>query len=365
MGNFSTNTRNRSWIGTVQIANMKKMELSQEEYENPEILAKFLINTWEKSGKGRSAGVAVCKSADGLYHAHIALYGNTTTLSNVAKIMFDSHIEPQMGKKEALKKYLQKQAPYDEKGEEVLYTEGLDSIKDSQGNRSDIEEIEHLLNEGYLPCEILEQNFAFRKYENQIRSAFIDRRIKNAPLVKDMYVEWHVGKAGTGKTYTYIQLCEEYGADNIYLATDFSNGGFDKYIDSGAPPILFLDEFKGNMPYHQLLTMLDKYSRSQVHCRYRNTYCLWEKCYIASIYPPEIVYKSMVEEDVRNIDKVQQLLRRINFIVYHYIEDGEYKKYSIPTSEYTNLEELEAKALADEDGFMKVPKAEQVILPFP
>lgn len=365
IGSFSTNTKSRSWFVTVHIANMEKTGLIKEDYENPEKLADFLLSTWENSGKDRNAGVAICKSAEGLYHAHVALYGNTTTLSNVAKIMFDSHVEPQMGKKENLRRYIEKQPPYNESGEIVLFSKGLDNIKDNQGNRSDVEEIELLLQAGYTPNQILNEKFAFRKYENHIRSAFIDKRITETPLVKeDMYVEWHVGNSGTGKTYTYVQLCKEYGDENVYMATDFDNGGFDKYIDCGAPPILFLDEFKGNMLYSQLLIILDKYSRSQIHCRYKNTFCLWTKCYISSIYPPEMVYKSMVDNSNRSIDKVKQLLRRINTIVYHYIENGIYMTYSMPTSEYIDYNSLKAKVHSDKDGFMKISDFEETVLPF-
>lgn len=65
---------------TFQIANMEKSGLTKEQYENPEYLADYLCELWENSGKGRKAGVAVCVSLQGLYHAHIAAYGNTTTL---------------------------------------------------------------------------------------------------------------------------------------------------------------------------------------------------------------------------------------------------------------------------------------------
>lgn len=96
-----------------------------------------------------------------------------------------------------------------------------------------------------------------------IKSAYIDKRIKETPLIKEPHNEWHVGNSGSGKTYYYYQLCEKYSPEKVYMTTDFENGGFDFYIEQGAPPIIFLDEFKGNMRYGQLLTILDKYSRTQ------------------------------------------------------------------------------------------------------
>lgn len=84
---------------TVHIKNMQAMGLSEEEYHNPEYLADVLTALWNESGKGRTSAVAVCESADGCYHAHMAVYGNTTTLKKVADILFQSHVEPQLGGK--------------------------------------------------------------------------------------------------------------------------------------------------------------------------------------------------------------------------------------------------------------------------
>jgi hypothetical protein len=120
-----------------------------------------------------------------------------------------------------------------------------------------------------------------------------------------------------------------------------------------------MDEFKGNMRYGQLLTILDKYSRTQTHCRYANTYNLWTTCIITSIFPPDEVYASMVEDDKKDRDKIDQLLRRLDLIVYHYQQDGEYKTFSIPASEYKNYDDLKQRALGDENGFIKIDETEK------
>lgn len=214
---FSPSSKNRCWLVTIHVTNMEKAGLTKEEYENPEKVADVFISAWESSGKNREAGIAVCISKDGCYHAHMACYGNTTTLKNVSKILFDSHVEPQLGGKDQLKSYLLKEGKYEEKGEQVLYTQGLDCIQDNQGNRSDLDEIQELLEEGATPQLIFERCFRYRKYEKMIRSAFLDKRIRETPLEKKMWNEYHWGKSGSGKTYTYIRLCEKYTADEVYL----------------------------------------------------------------------------------------------------------------------------------------------------
>lgn len=336
---------------TFHIANMERTGLTEEEYMQPEILTRFLVQTWADSGKDRTAGAVVCISKNHVYHAHAALYGNLTTLGNVSKIMFHAHVEPQLGGKKELKSYLLKEPPYDESGEIVLYSYGMENVQERQGKRTDMDEIEALIHQGMTPADIMELRFSYRRYEKMIKSAYIENRIKQTSLIKEMHNEYHVGDSGSGKTYVYYQLCEKYKPENIYLATDFENGGFDYYIEQGAPPILFLDEFKGNIKYGQLLVILDKYSRSQTHSRYANTYNLWTTCIITSVYPPEEVYTRMVSNGRQSIDKIDQLLRRLDIIVYHYLENGEYKTFSIPAREYQGYQDLKRRARADERGF--------------
>lgn len=368
---FDTKTRGRAWIAVVHIKNMLNMGLTEEQYKEPEYLSDFLAYLWNESGKGRTSAVAVCMSADGCYHAHMALYGNTTTLGNVAKILKDSHVEPQLGGKAQLQAYLLKQGKYAEKGETILYVKDIDKVQDVPGRRNDLEVIEEMLVKGFTPQQILDTNFQFYKYEKMILNAYTDQRIKDAPIKQEIYFEYHVGESGTGKSYFYKQLCDKIGAENIYIMTDYDNnasGGLDSYMKMGAPPILFMDEYKGfGISYGKLLVMLTGYTRMQTHSRYSNSYNLWKEVYITSVYPPEALYQNMVAHEYQDIDSYTQLIRRINKIVYHYIENGEYKTYSIDGKDYTNYEDLR-KQVANlnqaDDGFIQISEAEQLQIPF-
>lgn len=334
---------------TFQIANMEKSGLSKEEYENPEYLAEYICGLWENSGKGRKAGVAVCVSLKGLYHAHIACYGNTTTLKKVSDVFFQAHTEPQLGGKKELCAYLLKEGKYAEKGEQVLCHKGLENIEDVQGKRSDLDAIEEMLNNGATPEEIFETSFRYRKYEKMIKADYLARRIKETPLIKDMWNEYHWGQSGSGKTYTYIKLCEKY-PDEVYLCNDYANsgasgGGFDFYFNNPAT-VVVLDEFRGNIPYAQFLSLLDVYSRNQQHCRYQNVYNLWTSVIICSIYSVEKIYSFMVDDTEKNVDSMQQLLRRLNVIVYHYInKDGKYRAFEMPACDYVNANDMVQKAM--------------------
>lgn len=368
---FDTKTRGRAWIAVIHVQNMISMGLSEEKYKNNEYLADYLTYLWNESGKGRTSAVAICLSEDGCFHAHMALYGNTTTLGNVSKILKNSHVEPQLGGKAQLQAYLLKQGKYAEKGEKILFVKDIDKVQDVPGRRNDLEVIEEMLVKGSTPQEILDTNFQFYKYEKMILHAYTDQRIKEAPVNQDVYVEYHLGESGTGKTYFYQQLCERTGVENIYLLTDYDNnasGGLDSYMKMGAPPILFMDEYKGfGISYGKLLVMLNGYTRMQTHSRYSNSYNLWKEVYITSVYPPEALYQNMIAHEYQDIDSYTQLIRRINKIVYHYIENGEYKTYSIDSKDYTNYEDLRqqvAKLNQADDGFIQISEAEQLQIPF-
>lgn len=367
---FSPKTRGRAWVAVVQIKNMVSMGLSEEQYLNPEYLADYLSNLWNDSGRGRTCAVAVCRSAKGLYHAHMALYGNTTTLNAVSTILFKSHVDPQLGGKAELQNYLLKQGKFAEKGEEILFIKDIDQIQDSQGQRSDFDVIEEMLVKGMTPQQILDSCFKFYRYERMILQAYIDMKIQDMPVRQDVYCEYHVGASGSGKTYYYNQLCKEYSAENIYVLTDYDNnasGGLDAYMKIGAPPILFMDEYKGfGISYGKLLVMLNGYTRMQTHARYSNVYNLWNQVYITSVYPPELIYQNMVPSEQQTIDSYEQLIRRINKIVFHYIEDGEYKTYTMDAKDYIDYADLQARAFSkqSQDGFIPLTDAEQIKIPF-
>lgn len=336
--------KSRYFIMTAHIKNMKKTGLSDEQINNPEYIANFFLDTWKNSSPSRTGCISVCVSSSGIYHLHGALFGESTTETAVAKIMFDSYIEICKGGKAKMMKYILKEDEFAEKGEQVIYVVGKENIKIKKGHRTDLEEIELLIQQGLTPRKIMEEKFSYRRYEKQIKSAYTDKKRKEAPIRKSMYRVWHAGESGTGKSYTYEKLCNTKGADNIYFAGYMTNGWADSYMEAGAPSILFLDELKASGSWEELLNVLDVYSKRCIHCRYTDIYPLWTEVHITSIYPPEDIYKQMVKDEHRNNDSFKQLLRRLDVIVYHYIDNGAYMEYCIPASQYTDYESLKKAA---------------------
>lgn len=360
MGSFSIKTKSRCWVITIHTANMLASGLTEEDLKNYQKIADHFIKIWCNSGKGRIAAIVICISAEGLLHAHMAVYcPQPTTLSNVSKILYHSHVEPQLGGKEQLLKYLKKEGEFAEKGETILYAENLDQVQENRGKRTDLQIIEDMLISGCTPQEIMNASFSFARYEKMVKAQFLSRKLQNAPVIKQEfpYTTYITGEPGAGKTFVYEELIKTHSVEEIYLFTDHESGtgGLDYYLDQGAPPILFIDDLKGNMKYSQLLQMLDKYAKTQLHGRYVNVWCLWEKVYITSVYGPEQLYEMMVPYERRKQDNFKQLLRRIKDIHFKFIDSkGNHRTFMLPAEQYTNYEDLKRLALSSEDDFYEI-----------
>lgn len=312
-----------------------------------------ICDKFEASGKGRKASGSACLSPTDGFHLHLGVYSETPmTLSAVSKKLGNAHVEPQRATKEQLIAYITKSGEYAEKGEQVLYvTENMDGVTGRQGNRSDLEDIGDMIKAGCKPNDIFDYNIKYRKHEKIVKQVFFRKRFLETPEYRQIYVEWHVGESRTGKTYTYIDLCKQYGADEIYMLSDYENGGFDDY---SGEKILFMDEFRGQIRYSTLLMILQGY-KQQLHSRYSNIYGLWDKVYISSILPPDAVYKRMVSDD-KDLDTEAQLFGRIAKVVYHYKDGDKYKTVEQSMAEYTDYATLRSKAT---DGFVKLTPAEE------
>lgn len=326
--------RSRSWFCVLN--NPDKHGFSG----TPDEIAEQIKDRWIADNPQRSVRVAACCSADGLFHCH-AVFEDTKIMrfSAVQKLFPGMHIEPTKGNKEQAEDYINKRGKWQEKGETILYIASYGEIKGAQGQRRDLEVIEELIAQGMKPNEIMGLSLSYRRYEKMIRDAFFEKRYRETPRQRDVKRYWRFGKPGTGKSYIQIQLAEKYGDDEVYVVTDYEHP-FDKY--NGERFVVF-DEFRGQIKFSVLMNLLDNY-RVQLPCRYSNSFALWEEVHICCVLPPEVVYENMVKEN-KHLDVFEQLLRRLDFVVYHYVdEDGKYKAFDLPASQYKGCEHLRLMA---------------------
>lgn len=296
----------------------------------------------------------------GTPHTHLyILLGKKKRWSAVQNAFPHTHIEQEVrGTPQQVVNYIRKEGHSDKQHTQVKdsYEQWgeLPAVLPTANKNEILLQIESLIAEDLRPEEIMSKSILYRQYENIIRKSFFSRRYFSTPPKRDIKVYWHVGASGSGKSYTYVKLCEQYGADEVFFTSDFTNRCSALMDGYQAEKILFIDELKPYcMPYEMILQMLHGY-RTQLHARFSNVYALYDEVHITSIYTPDEIYGSMVERENQEVDSLYQLMRRINKIIYHYREKGIYRTYEIPASEFTTYKDLQKKAQPendDSDGF--------------
>lgn len=320
------------------------------EQTEPTDIAEKVLEMFIGDSPTRSGAVAYCISALGLHHLHMVFEDvKAMRFSAIKKAFPKIHLEPTKGTKEQAEDYINKKGKFEEKGEKVIYIAKHGEIKGAQGQRKDIDAIEELINMGKTPNEIFDMYLGYRRYEKMIRDAYYRKREKETPFIRDVKVYWHVGLSGSGKSFVANQLVDKYGEDELYFLSDYDSGGLDQY---NGQKILFMDEFRGQIRYSTLLSMLQGY-KQQFHARYSNVYGLWTEVHITSVLPPELCYSNMVSE-YKDIDTLSQLMRRITEVVYHWQVDGHYMVYNEPVEEYTNYRNLQRKCTYENVEFVPV-----------
>ena len=343
--NIQKDTSSRSWFA---VLNNPKGTFGDG--LTPEEMIQKAVDIWIKGHEDdRSCGVNYEKSDSGTEHMHLVLEGNSKIrFSAVKKLFPKAHLEETRGSKKDAEDYIYKRGKYVEKshtliagpiihGEITAKPRGGAHGKTKGMKKAEIFEMaEIMIENGATPEEIFEKGgLEFRQYDNVIKKAYFAKRFKETPTWRDVKVYYHFGGSGSGKTRTYSKLCEKFGEEHVYLLNDYNNaftsgGGFDGY---GGEEILFMDEYKAQLPYATLLNILDGY-RMQVHARYSNIYTLWNEVHITSIYPIEEIYDMTVDSAKQNQDTFDQLLRRVNYIIYHYIDGDKFLSYKISSKDY-------------------------------
>jgi len=327
----------------------------------PEQMVDRVIETWMmKKTRGCAVNYEIGDSKT--QHMHMVLYDPAKTSFKALQKLFPSiHIEPLRGSKKDALAYIEKRDKFSEKNHTVVIpAKYAGNIEDNQGKRVDLIKVQEMIDSGMRPDDIMDENIILRRHEKIIKDAYFRKRILETPAFREVTVFWHVGEAGTGKSHSYLDLCEQYGEENIYFVSDYENGGMDNYF---AEQILFLDEYKGSLPFQRFLQWLDGY-KIQIHARYSNSYALWNEVHVTSVFPIEEAYSFMVDTDRRSRDSIKQLLRRIHTVVYHYKENGNFKTFELPATEYIDYATLkrQAKANIKKNDFLTVDDDEP--LPF-
>ncbi|HEM3726754.1 TPA: replication protein RepA, partial [Streptococcus suis] len=264
-----------------------------------EDMVNHLIYLWVNTQEDKRSAAANYEIGDnGVHHSHLILEAkNQTRFSAIQKLYPAIHVELTRGSREQVIAYLNKSGKHEEKSHTTVVPMINHGIIEAnqQGKRTDLETIQELLEAGLSPEQIMRQNLSYRKFSKMIKEHYYQMQVENAPLTKDMKVYWHMGGPGSGKSWSQVQLKKTFGTDSVYVLSDYGTGGLDNYVGQ---PILFMDEFKGDIDYQTFLKLLDVYP-NQVHARYSNIYALWDTVHISSIFTPYQIYTMLVPDEKR------------------------------------------------------------------
>ncbi len=298
----------------------KPVILSKEPTEyyghTPQQICDEILNKWIADGNDHTGAVLYCVSAVGLEHLHCVFESKKTyrPLSVLKRLFPKIHIEPTKGSKRDVEDYINKVGKFEEKGENITARSQVGEIVGCQGKRSDLitlDEIKALIfEENLTPREIFLAHPKALKEEKAVTYLYFQKRLKETPILRNVEVNWLCGSTGCGKSFEYVRLCEKYGAENVFMVSDYLNP-FDNY--QGQEVIIF-DEFRGQFRLAEFLQYTQGY-RQEIRARYANRYALWTKVYITSPVTPYEVYRKDADTSGSN-DKLQQIYRRINNIIY-------------------------------------------------
>ncbi len=305
----------------------------------PEEVCIRLRDEWISECDTRTGAWLYCISAEGLHHVHMVLEDVKPMRFSAVKQSYckGMHFEPTKGNKKQVEDYIHKRGAFEEKGEEIICCVQHGEVRGRQGKRTDLSKFADQISEGLTPTEILEFDANAFRYKNMIKDMYFMKREKETPIVRDVSVFWHTGETGSGKSYSRVALADEIGEENIYFLTTFGSGAFDNYCGQ---KVLWIEDYRGEFPFSMFLRLLDVY-KCEVPARYNNVKALWEQVHITSVLTPMQCYP----DKSNSIDSINQLLRRITSMIYHYKSELGYSQLSFsPYETYNTMFNLSVAA---------------------
>lgn len=177
-----------------------------------------------------------------------------------------------------------------------------------QGERSDLTAVYNRVKEGASVDDICWENpDAFLKCHKALE------RLEDIRLLKTFRTEmtegiWIYGKTGTGKSESVF---EDYSGDGGVYVYPYDNGWCDGYRQNNT---VILDEFRGQVTFHEILRMADKHPNCWMRRRNKPPMPFTSKrVIVTSSIPPCMVYCNLSKED-----SLDQLYRR--YKVYERID---------------------------------------------
>lgn len=227
-------------------------------------------------------------------------FKNPKTISAAAKAM-GCGVEVAYGSPKQNKQYIE--GPYEKDGKKKDRNPEFQEYGDfpSQGARNDLIELQDSLKGSKRTVDDILDNdpYMFHLYGRTLERMEAMYRPTNI-YYKKPEVVWLYGPTGTGKTLRAIQA----GCVPIQYKDGF-------YTNWGNARKVVFDEFRGQIPYAEMLNICDGYHNAyRLNIKNGYKFVDFDVIYVCSPLPPEGCYPRQLEK----ADNINQLLRRITTI---------------------------------------------------
>lgn len=308
---------------------------------------------------------SICRSAKGYLHGHAVIsYSKNTRYKTVQKDFGKCWVQPVYGSKEQARDYIFKQGKYEEKGEEILFTGGDESVFESiQGQRTDLINfddaaiqpgfnIDEWLISHISPDNSRDIGMYRTRYEalKRLQAFRTDRK-----QIRVIYVE---GSGGSGKSWGVYKSKGGLFDDNDvcrYNNDEKTAFPLDSYTGQR---ILHLDELRpsaGNqgISIATLFSLLDPLQQT-VNVKNGRYFAAWDTVVITSAFPLDKWFEDdtgsqsddTVEEwYVRKYQFVRRITEHYYAENYKWVLDKDFEEYK---QELKELSDLIVAARADD-----------------
>lgn len=240
-------------------------------------------------------GLETCPTTGRQHHQGWICFKNqisasTKSICKIAKQLGNAHVEPMYGSLNQNNDYCSKESTLHKFGDEP-----------KQGDRNDLKDVVKRIRDGETTSEeiCLEDPVYFHMYSRTIQKAE-DIHLRKKFRQWQTKGIWYYGNTGAGKSHLAF---EGFDPDTHY-SKPLSDSWWDGYTGQR---VVILNEFRGEIPYSELLSLVDKWPHSVPRRNREPAPFLAELVIVTSALHPQEVWKK------RGVsDSMDQLYRRFD-----------------------------------------------------
>lgn len=240
------------------------------------------------------------------------------------------------------------------------YVDYIESTRSESSNLDDVltEVIEGRLNYRDISKDN-DLSILYVKHRQKFDNAFqiaLEKKAKTEEGSRVSSIWIHSKMSGIGKTYLAKKKAQEYienaGREMSIYQTSAGNDLFQYYKGE---EIIIIDDFRAmDISYHELLRLLDPFNTTSVRSRYSNKVITADLIIITSMLSPFEYYGKAVGLENQKNEPIDQLLRRLAYVINLESPDDSNKKEYLSTFYVYTLDKVD-KQLEKKVGYSDIP----------